>query len=71
MHLQENTLFDLDLGVKVTENLVKCPPHRVPYAPTKFEVATSKGLRRDAFTKNTFLNTKFCTVPSASCDLFS
>ena len=43
MHLQENTLFDLDLGVKLTVNIAKCPPHHVTYAPTNFEVATSKG----------------------------
>ena len=43
MHLQENTFFDLDLGVKVTQNVAQYPLHHVTYAATKFE-ATSKGL---------------------------
>ena len=38
-----NTLFDLDLGVKVTQNVAQYPLHHVTYSPTKFEVATSKG----------------------------
>ena len=37
MHLQEKSLFDLDLGVQY-------PLHHVTYAPTEFEVTTSKGL---------------------------
>ena len=40
MHLQENTLFDLDLGVKVIQNVAQCPLHHVTYAPTEFEVTT-------------------------------
>ena len=36
MHLQENTLFDLDLG----QNVAQCPLHHVTYAPTEFEVTT-------------------------------
>ena len=43
MHLQENTLFDLDLGVKVTQNVAKYPRHHVTYAPAKFDIATSHG----------------------------
>ena len=50
MHLQENTLFDLDLGVKVTQNVAQCPLHHVTYAPTEFEVTTSKALEKEAFT---------------------
>ena len=42
MHLQENTLFELDLWVKVTPNAAQCPLHHVTYAPTEFEVTTSK-----------------------------
>ena len=42
--LQENTLFDLDLGVKVTKNVIQYPRHYVTYAQAKFEVATSKSL---------------------------
>ena len=34
MHLQENTLFELDLGAKVTGNVVQFPLHHVTYAPT-------------------------------------
>ena len=44
MHLQENALYDLDLVVKVTQNVVHCPPNHMTYAPAKFEVATSKSL---------------------------
>ena len=44
MHLQENTLFDLDLGVNVTGNVAQYPLHHVTYAPTEFEVTTSEGL---------------------------
>ena len=51
MHLQENTLFDLDLGVKVTRNIAQYTRHRVPYVPTEFEVTTLKGLGGDAFTR--------------------
>ena len=53
MHLQENTLFDgdfdLDLRVKVTRNVAQCPLHHVTYAPTEFEVTTSKALGGEAF----------------------
>ena len=44
MRFQENTLFDLDLGVKVTRNVTQYPCHHVTYAEAKFEVATSKTL---------------------------
>ena len=44
IHLKENTLFDLDLGVKVTRNVTQYPRHYVTYAQAKFEVATSKSL---------------------------
>ena len=40
MHLQESTLFDVDLQVKVTLNVAQCPLHHVTYAPTEFEVTT-------------------------------
>ena len=43
MHLQENTLFDLDPGVKVIQNVAQYPRHRVTYAPAKFDIATSHG----------------------------
>ena len=51
MHLHENTLFSLDLGVKVTRNIAQCPLHHVTYAPTEFEVTTSKCIGGDAFTR--------------------
>ena len=51
MHLQENTLNDLDLVVKVTQNVVQYPPNHMNYAPAKFEVATSNSLVEDGFTK--------------------
>ena len=50
MYLQENILYDLDLGVKVTQILAQCPLHHVTYAPTEFEVTKSKGLG-GAFTR--------------------
>ena len=52
MNLQENTLFDLDLGVKVTRNVTQYPLHHVIYASTKFEIATSNGLGGDTITRN-------------------
>ena len=51
IHLQENTLNDLDLQVKVTPIVVQCPLHHVTYAPTEFEVTTSKALGGEAFTR--------------------
>ena len=50
MHLHENTLFDLVLGVKVAQDVAQYPLHHVPYSDTKFEVAMSNGLGGDAFT---------------------
>ena len=46
MHLQENTyiLFDLNLGVKVTQNVAQYPLHHVIYVPANFEGATSNSL---------------------------
>ena len=52
MHLQENTLFYLDLGVKVTRNVTQYPLHHVIFASTKFEAATSNGLGEDTITRN-------------------
>ena len=50
MHLQENTLYDLDLVVEVTQNAVQCPPNHKTYASAKFEVAMSNSLGEDGFT---------------------
>ena len=52
MHLQEITLFDLDLGVKVKQNVAQYSRHHVTYLGTKFKVAMSNGLGGDAFTRN-------------------
>ena len=52
MHLQENTSFDLDLEVKVTQIVAQYPLHHVTYAAAKFEVARSKGLGGDTFARN-------------------
>ena len=51
MDLQENTLYYLDLGVKVTQNVSQYHPHHVTYAPANFEVAISNGMGEDAFTR--------------------
>ena len=51
MHLQENTLYDLDLVVKVTQNVGQCPPNHMTYAPAKFDFATSNSLGEDGFTR--------------------
>ena len=51
MHLQEKTLFDIDLEVKVTRNVFLCPSHHVTYAPVKFVVAMSNSFGGYAFTR--------------------
>ena len=51
MYLPENTLFDLDLWVKATQNVAQCPLHHVTYAHTEFEATMSKGLGGDALTR--------------------
>ena len=51
MDLQENTLYDLEFGVKVTQNVAQYHPHHVTYAPANFEVAMSNGSGEDAFTR--------------------
>ena len=52
-HLQEKTLYDLDLDV-VTQN-VQCPQNHMAYVPAKFEVATSNNLEGDTFTRKYIL----------------
>ena len=52
MHLQINTLFDLDLAVKAAQNVTQYPFHHVTYSGTKFEVARPNGLGGDTFTRN-------------------
>ena len=51
MHLQERSLFDLDIQVKVTLNVTQCPLHHVTYSATKFEVTTSNRLGGDTITR--------------------
>ena len=50
MHLQKNTLYDLDLVVKVTKNVVQYPANNMTYAPAKYKAATSNSLE-DGFTR--------------------
>ena len=56
MHLQQSALFDLELQVKVTLNVAQCPLHHVTYAPTEFEVTTSKALGGETFTRNSIFD---------------
>ena len=51
MHLQENSIFDLYLGVKVTQNVAQYPLHHVTYSATKFEVATPNRLGGGTITR--------------------
>ena len=51
MNLHENTLFDLNLWVKVTQDFAKYPLYHVTYSGTKFESSTSDCLGGDAGTK--------------------
>ena len=53
MHLQENTLFDLE--VNVPQNVAQYPLSHMTYSGTKFEVSTSNGLRGDAFIRKYIL----------------
>ena len=71
MHLQENTLFDLDLDVKVSQNVAQYPLHHVIYAPVKFEADTFNSLGEDGFTRKHIIlplpwgqgHTKCCQYP--------
>ena len=49
-------IFDLDLGVNVTQIVAQYPLHHVPYSATKFEVVTSKGLGGDALQENSIFD---------------
>ena len=51
MDLQESKLYDLALGVKVTQNVAQYHPHHVTYAPVNFEAAMSNGSGEDSFTR--------------------
>ena len=52
MHLQENTLFDLE--VKVTQRVAQYLLHYVTYAHAKFAVVKSNSLG-DAFTRKNII----------------
>ena len=43
MHFQENTVFDLDLGTKVTQDVAQHPLHHVTYAFATSDVAALYG----------------------------
>ena len=51
MHLQEIQYLTFDLGIKVIGNVAQYPLHYVTYVSTRLEVATSKGLGVDAYTR--------------------
>ena len=52
MHLQEKTLYDLNIVVvKVTQNAVQYSPIHMTYASSKFEVASFNSLGEDGFTR--------------------
>ena len=36
MHLKENTFFDIDLGIKITQNIAQHPLYYVTYSPAFF-----------------------------------
>ena len=55
MHLKENTVFDLDFGIKVTQNVTQHPLHHGTFAPAKFEVAKFNALRDAYLAENTVL----------------
>ena len=52
-HLQEiqYLTFDLDIGVKVTQNVAQYTLHHVTHPATKFEVARSNHSGGDIFTR--------------------
>ena len=66
MHLQENALYDLDLVVKVTQNVVQCPPNHMTYAPVNFEAAMSNGSGEDPFKKIHYLTLGYLTLTPRS-----
>ena len=55
MYLPKIHYLTFDLGVKDTQNAAQYPLHDVTYAPAEFEVASSKGLGGDAFTKKNII----------------
>ena len=49
------TLFDIELGLRVTQNVAQYPLHHLIYTHAKFEVTTSNSLGGDAF-KRKYIN---------------
>ena len=58
--------FDLDLGVKVTQNVAQYPLHHVTYSATKFEIATVNPLGGDTFTRKYITRPLTLTLGSRS-----
>ena len=59
MHLQEKTLFELDVWIKFTHTAAHYLPHHVTYANLKFVVTTSNSLAGYAFTRKTLFDLDF------------
>ena len=57
-------IYDLDLGVKVSQNVAQCPPHYMTYAFAKFEAATSNslGVHYLTFNLGSRSNKKLCST---------
>ena len=51
---KKTTIFDIDIGVKVTQNVGLYFLHYVTYAHAKFEVVASKFRRRCIYKKHIF-----------------
>ena len=62
--------FDLDLVVKVTQNVAQYPLHHVTYPATKFEVARSNRFGGDAFTRKYIIWPLTLTLGSRSHKIF-
>ena len=50
-YLQKNTLYDLDLWVKVTQNVVQCSPNHKTFAPANLKLLRPTKLGENAFTR--------------------
>ena len=59
-------IFDLDIGVKVTQDVAQYPLHHVTYPATKFEVARSNRLGGDTFTRKYIIWSLTLTLGSRS-----
>ena len=57
--------FDLDFGINFTRIVAWYPLHHVICVPEKFEVGTSNGLRRYAFTRNILFELLTLTLGSS------